>query len=633
MRSLSAVAVFWFAFLLAGCQESERSATGPEDTRVRVSSVPDNAAPEARINGRIRDLFPQPERSEAHKLFDQIKDAVDEGEFVLARDLVSDLIQLAASTDLKDPGGGETTAEAYSDLIDLLFEFVGLAPPGVSTELLEQAQHDDDGTVQVAVDGQDNLILTDSAFAGTFIPDEAISEDVVIVIERLTEDEQANLPNQECLPTDLQQREGCYQFDRFPEGDFDAVVEVGVCAESGTSEEFQLHKFEAEEADEGVVPLPSIAFPELDCGDFFIARSSSSPLPWRLAKAAWGATGGQLLGWIGPQPLKAIDIGFGGTTINFSRIGWARGVELSVSQSPGLAGSVNEPATPDPAVSVQAIHPSGTTATATGQPILFEVVQGGGTIGGEDTATVLSDVNGTADTSWTLGLEAGVRNVLRAIVPVDPSTVSRDTALFSVITNPVFSASFTNDSAGAVPGDPEVGTWLTIDESAGTIDVRDSIGDLVSRSVVFDQQAGLTGGLAMQGDPSVEPDAGTVTVSWQMLAQPGAEFGGIAVRDASSRLIAAVNLRSGGEITAAVSGQDGVDTGVDWSAGQAQWFELTIDLDARTVDLAIDFSSTQIIGADFRESAASSVVSRLDMSTGGTSAQVYAFDNLQMRIE
>lgn len=626
MRSIAAAAVVCFALFLAGCQESDGPATGPEDTRVRASSVADSADLEAKINDRINDLFPQPEKSEAHKLFDRIKDAVDDGNLLLARDLVSDLIGLAASTDLKDPDGEVTTAEAYSDLIDLLFEFVGLTPPEVSAELLEQVQDDDDGTVQLAVDGQDNLILTDSAFAGTFIPDAAISEDVVIVIERLTEDEQQNLPNQECLPTDLQQREGCYQFDRIPEGDFDASVEVGVCAESSTPEEFQLHKFEAEEAEEGVVPLPSIAFPELDCGDFFVARSPSSPLPWRLAKAAWGVTGGQLLAWIGPQPLKAVDSGFGGSTTNFSRIGWARGVELSVSESPGLAGSVNEPASPDPEVQVTAIHPPDSTIEASGQDVFFEVIQGGGSVGGEDTSTVSSDASGLAGVTWTLGLEAGVRNRLRASVP-------RDTTIFAVITNPVFSAHFTDETIGSPPQDPTVGTWAAVNESAGTIVVRDSIGTLDSKPVVFDQEEGLTGGLDLLGEPSVDPDSGTVTVSWQMLAQPGAAGGGVAVRDASSELIAAVNLRSGGDITAAVSGQDGVDTGVDWSAGQAQWFEVTIDLDDRTVDLDIDFSPTQITGAGFRETAASSVISRVDMSLGGTSAQVFAFDNLQIRIE
>lgn len=610
--------------LLPACEDRRTPTAGGESPQIRTATLPDGASLEAKVNGRINDLFPQPQKSEAHDLFGEIKDALDDGDVLRARGLASDLLQLAASTDLLDPED-TTTADAYSDLIDLLFQLVGLEPPEVDPELLDGTQDDDDGTVAIAVDGQDNLIVTDSAFAGTFIPDESLSEDLVIVIERLTEDEQAGLPGGECLPTELEQEEGCYRFDRIPEGAFQDTVDVGVCHD-GIPDEFQLHKFEAEEADEGVVSLPNISFPFVDCDDFFIARAAGSPHPWRLVRSAWSATGGRLLGWLGPRPLQAVDAGFGGATINFSRIGWARGLDVEVFSGDEQTGPAGQQLADDPTVEVRTAHADGSPAPVVEDTdVTFAVTGGGGTVaGGQDSATVATDGDGLASVSWTLG---GARsNSLVAAVPGD-SVVFTATATQGEI----FLANFDDETVGGVPQDPVVGTWSSVFEGAGTIRVDSSRLGL-SKPVVMDPNAGPDGQSmygAVEGTP---PSAGQFDVSWIMVTGDTVDIARVDVEDGSADRLASVRLNAGvggGDIEAS-TGNGLVDTGLDWVPGQPRSYRIRVDLDAGTYSLFIDGSAVTAVqdapfNADVQDVDGLAVVQLLNF---GPAEQVFVLDDI-----
>lgn len=612
--------------LIPACEDRSSPTAGEESPEIRTANLPAGAALEAKVNGRINDLFPQPQKSGAHELFGEIKDALDDGDTVRARGLASDLLQLAASTDLLDPEDA-TTAEAYSDLIDLLFQLVGLQPPEVEPELLDGTQDGDDGTVAIAVDGQDNLILTDSAFAGTFIPDDALSEDLVIVIERLTEDEQAGLPGGECLPTDLEQREGCYRFDRIPEGAFQDTVEVGVCHD-GIPDEFQLHKFEAEEAGEGVVALPNVSFSALDCDDFSIARATGSPLPWRLARSAWGATGGRLLGWLGPRPLQAVDAGFGGATINFSRIGWARGLDVEVFSGDQQVGPAGQQLADDPTVEVRTAHADGSPAPVVGgTDVTFAVAGGGGTVaGGQQSATVATDGDGLASVPWAPGTDGA--NRLVASVPGD-NVVFTATA----VTNEIFLADFDDESVGGAPQDPVVGTWSSISEGAGTIRVDASRFGL-SKPVVMDPNGGPDGQSMYGTVEGTPPSAGEFDVSWTMVSGDTVDMARLDVEDGSADRLATLRLDTGvggGDIEAS-TGNGVVDTGLDWAPGQARSYRIRVDLDAGTYSLFIDGSAVTAVqdapfNADLQDVDGLAVVQLLNF---GPAEQVFVLDEIRV---
>lgn len=613
------LATFLTLLTTSACQDQQAPTTAVEMER-EVAAVSENADPEAQINDRIRELFPQSVTPEAHRLFDQVKSELGDGDLDAARDAAFDLIDLALTADLEDPSGPETTEEALSDLIDLLFTFVGFDAPNLGADDLTSGGND--GVVAIAFEDQDNLILTENEFAGTFIESGDLTEDLLIVIERLDPSAQ---PGGTCLPlpADMDQAEGCYRFDRFPEGAFADEVRVGVCHALAASEEgFQLFKFEPENPGEGVVALPNVAFPELECGDFATLASAARG-PWQLALSGWRTAGDALLSWLGPAPLRAVNLGFGGSTLDFSTIGWAEPLTVEISVGDGQTGTVGSPLPTDPTVQVLAAHFDGPSAPiAPGETVTFTVIEGGGTVNGGGTSTTTTvDANGLASTTWTIGSEGTNTNRLQA-------TAGGDTAVFTASTPTIFAADFDDETAGAAPVTPEVGSWTAVDEDAGTIEVQASEGDLTDQPVVFDQAAGLTGGLDLIGAVAGDPvTSGVYTVTWRMLADAGASFGGVAIRDGSGRIVGAVALRSGGDITAEVATGTQIDTGFDWTAGVSREFELIVDLVNGTVSLLIDGDDTSITGAGFANASADGI-GRIDLTLGGTSAQLFAFDDV-----
>lgn len=191
----------------------------------------------------------------------------------------------------------------------------------------------------------------------------------------------------------------------------------------------------------------------------------------------------------------------------------------------------------------------------------------------------------------------------------------------------IFLADFNNETVGTAPTAPNVGTWTLVDEAAGTIRVRSSEGSLTGQPVVFDQDAGLGGGLDMLGEPAgTPPTSGVWDVSWKMLGQT-VVGGGFTVRDASALVLAHVALASSGDIDAQVNGLT-VDTGVDWTAGQHNEFRLRIDLDQSTVSLFIDGQATSSVqNAGFFQAGANGI-GRIDLTLGSTSDQLFAYDDV-----
>lgn len=622
MKRLFAVALL--AFLVAGCQDDVSEAVAPDDFTARAQKggpggSPDESALEGKINKLLNELFPQPEKSQANKLFADIKSALARGDTTEARRSVSDLLELGASIQLQDPKGPRSAAEGFSDLIDLLFEFVGLEPPEVDPALLQQ--DGDDGTVELALDGQDNLITTRDTFAGTFIEDEDIDQNLLIVLERLTTDEQDDLQGGECLPlpSSVEQREGCYQFDRFPEGTFQQDVRVGVCPEDAVENNagFQLHEFEDEDDGgvEGVEALPNVAFPELQCADFTVVRGPDFPTPWRLAHSAWRQTGGRVLSWLSPATLQAIDSGTGGSTDDFSRIGWAEQMDVDIEDGDDQQTSVGSQVATDPQVKVTHLPEGDDDNPVEGASVTFTVIQGDGSVG---STSVTTGSGGLASTSWTLE-EPGTHKL--------EASVARDAVVFSATaTGPIFEANFDDESVGSLPQDPVIGAWSAINEFQGNIGVVSSKGSLQSQPVLLAGFGDISqGNTNLVGATVDTPTAGVYDVSWKMLGS-SSSLGTFEVQDGDGDVIASVELADGGNRDIEVGGQD---TGVDWSPGQHQNFELQIDLGDGEVSLSIDNSTTNIQGASFEESAADGIAAvKMEEVLGGSAA----FDDIVIQL-
>lgn len=381
------VAFAFAALLLAGCGGGD----APEST------LPEECGDLAcQIERLIGQLFPAPAEQEALDVFDRVQSAVESGGEEEARKLASDLLLLALDTELNDPPGPATAEEGRRRLADLLFEFVDAE---VAT-----TDDGDDGVIAKAPAGEDTTIITEEGTAGTAIEAEDNTQDLVIVIEQLTQEEQSRLPEGDCLPTGLDQKEGCYEFDRFPPGQFQDEVEVGVCQELPAQDEgFQLHRFDQAKQEEGVVPLPNAAFPAVDCSDFTVSWSAERSDLGRVANSTW--RGLAAISSLFAEPLYAVDAGFGGSTLDFSRIGWAKSLNLDITRGDWQAAPPGSQLSIRPTVRVTHV-PESTSATVEGTDVSFHVM-GQGTVDGGDSAVAVTDENGQASVSWILGSSYG----------------------------------------------------------------------------------------------------------------------------------------------------------------------------------------------------------------------------------
>jgi hypothetical protein len=235
-------------------------------------------------------------------------------------------------------------------------------------------------------------VITNTGLAGALFPPGALPADVVVTIETVTE--------RPCLPIDLLQRSGCYEFTTDPGPTvFGQQVTAGVCVdvEGLTPTEISLlHLHQLDFVDEApvVTPLPNVAAHFLTC-------DAPHPPPTSVGLAR------KVMSLFLPKPLFAAHLGVGGLTGSFSRIGWALPAHMSIK-----AGDAQ---TADAGATV-AIPPSVLLKDSSGAPVpaesvKFSVVSGGGTVTGGASSTDATGV--AAVTSWTLGPASG-RNTLIA---------------------------------------------------------------------------------------------------------------------------------------------------------------------------------------------------------------------------
>lgn len=323
-----------------------------------------------------------------------------------------------------------------------------------------------DCTLQVVGPAGDT-VTTPSGRAGVAIPDSAVDHEVLIRVNRI------DTSTQPCLPTQLRQADGCYEFDTEPalhlvNNGLDAFrknVVVGVCLEDVLRPgNMTLHKYDPEYAERGVQELVGTTASFLTCDQ--ISSAEPDGVIGRLAAAARVLTR-PVTSVIVPRQLYATDTGRGGVTDAFSFFGWAEPVTLS---------GTGVPAQTSPDVLTVDVHGltahnhSGAPVTdASGHGILAEWI--GPEQGGLVPVDSLDNL-GNAQFQWDLSnaspgthvLKITTRRVVNGVVVTDP-TDSVALAV-EVVACTICSVSVSPETADLLVGD-SVGLTATAYDGSG----------------------------------------------------------------------------------------------------------------------------------------------------------------------
>src|SRR5437016_7438106 len=323
-------------------------------------------------------------------------------------------------------------------------------------------------------------VTTNTGFAGASFPDNWLPQaarnaginQVVLIVERMPA--APGTTDQTCLQSGLTEREGCYRFRTDPDlhdfGPFSQLVTAGVCVESPNlignpnAPPFELHRrVEVEGAPAGpTIDLAEVAAPFLRCATFEPTPPSigtiNSGSVLDLASAGWHAVVRGIERLVTPEALHAFDLGAGGSTDGFSRIGWARHVTMTkVGGTDGNSAIAGTTLTPDPAVCLTLTH-HGVSSPLGNEPVTFTVMTGAGTVGGGglNAVIVTTDVGtGCAHAPWVLGTTPGPNTLTAAaLASGSPLTYTatgtgRVTGKPLYIANEVFGSSITVYAAGA----------------------------------------------------------------------------------------------------------------------------------------------------------------------------------------
>src|SRR5438093_3917032 len=280
-------------------------------------------------------------------------------------------------------------------------------------------------------------VTTNTGFAGASFPDNWLPQaarnaginQVVLIVERIPVGPGTN--DATCLQSGLMEREGCYRFRTDPDlhdfGPFSQLVTAGVCFEApdlignANGPPLELHRrVEVEGAPAG----PTIELAEAPATFLTCARFGPTSPPigtitsgrvLDVARAGWHALVRGIGRLVTPGALHAVDLGAGGRTNNFSRIGWARHVTMTkVGGTDGNSAPAGTTVTPDPAVCLTLTH-HGVSSPLGNEPVTFTVMTGGGTVGGLNAVAVNTDVEtGCAHAAWRLGTTPGPNTLTAA---------------------------------------------------------------------------------------------------------------------------------------------------------------------------------------------------------------------------
>ena len=313
-------------------------------------------------------------------------------------------------------------------------------------------------------------VTTNTGFAGASFPDNWLPQaarnaginQVVLIVERIPVGPGTNDPT--CLQSGLMEREGCYRFRTDPDlhdfGPFSQLVTAGVCVEppnligNPNAPPFELHRrVEVEGAPAGpTIDLAEVAAPFLTCATFGPTPASigtiNSGSVLDLASVGWHALVRGIGRLVTPDALHAFDLGAGGSTDGFSRIGWARHVTMTkVGGTDGDSAIAGTAVTPDPAVCLTLTH-HGVSSPLGNEPVTFTVMTGAGTVGGGglNAVTVNTAVGtGCAHAPWVLGTTPGP-NTLTAAARASGSPVTYTATGTGRVTGKLYVANYFGSS-------------------------------------------------------------------------------------------------------------------------------------------------------------------------------------------
>src|SRR5438046_5782108 len=280
-------------------------------------------------------------------------------------------------------------------------------------------------------------VTTNTGFAGASFPDNWLPQaarnaginQVVLIVERIPVAPGTDDPT--CLQSGLMERAGCYRCRTDPDmhdfGPLSQLVTAGVCFEApdlignANGPPLELHRrVEVEGAPAG----PTIELAEAPATFLSCARFGPTPPPigtitsgrvLDVARAGWHALVRGIGRLVTPGALHAVDLGAGGRTNSFSRIGWARHVTMTkVDGTDGNSAPAGTTVTPDPAVCLTLTH-HGVSSPLGNEPVTFTIMTGGGTVGGLQAVTVNTDLeSGCAHAPWVLGTRPGPNTLTAA---------------------------------------------------------------------------------------------------------------------------------------------------------------------------------------------------------------------------
>lgn len=359
-----AVAGLW----ASSCSKKHGALTEPTDTGAAASSEEAE-----RIQELIDALFPKPNKlhQSATKKFRNIVRQWSRGQEEAARDQMVALVEFTGVRYEEgqlldppefDPPEDTTTEEAVSELISLLFEFVGV----------------DGAAAVVPLEGGTVLVVPEvEVVAGVDVP--ALDETILVTVQQMLEGEE-DPP----IPVDLPQFGNLFGFDMYPTIEFDEEGIVGLCVTfelgdlSPEQEDLvQLYRYDPDSGDVYALPLCYAWF--LDC----------------------------LGGGSGASMAKVLQRrGLGGLTQHFSHIRAVLPAQMDLYAGDDQTAQVGTPVPIDPAVLVT----DADNDPVKGARVRFVVTGGGGSV---DPAVVVTGPDGIASVTWTLGPDPGT-NTLEA---------------------------------------------------------------------------------------------------------------------------------------------------------------------------------------------------------------------------
>jgi hypothetical protein len=237
--------------------------------------------------------------------------------------------------------------------------------------------------------------------------------------------------------------------------------------------------------------------------------------------------------------------------------------------------------------------------------------------------------------SATFRVLASLAVTLSAIGCSDPTEPTRAHAPSAGLTGPftffpcvdtIFHASFSADSVSLSPGTPTVGSWTT-NTSAGSVVVVSSSGWLLNKPVELRQTAGLPGGVDLFGriECLLPPASGHAIVHFRsMVRSPTAKLGIVVLRDYHARALAGLAYRPAGVVTY----NDIVVPGVSWTQNIPQYWQIEVDLTGHTTTLSLNYVP-KLVNVPYADAAASNLW-QINMELGYTSAQTFAWDDIQI---